>query len=64
MLEDILTDAIDEAIELAASSTDHESPSYKQWVIDQIVRALLVTTKRYDSWVKDHADWDVGTPLR
>jgi len=57
--------ALDIALRYGGIDGDH----HKAWVIDQMVRALLVTKPAYKKWVKeacdgedgqDTYDWDTG----
>lgn len=66
---DVLTERIDEAIELAVKYGGIDGAHHKQWVIDQMVRALA--GDRYDAIVAEACngedgpntyDWDTGTP--
>lgn len=37
-----------------------EGAHHKQWVLDQIVRALTGTSTAYKEWVADYPNWDKG----
>jgi hypothetical protein len=53
--------AIDEAIAIAETRAMYDGQHHKQWVIDQMVRALL--GEDYDAWVQGYrleSEWDVG----
>ena len=52
--------ATDKALELALRYGGIDGDHHKAWVIDQMVRALLVTEPEYTQWVKDACDGEDG----
>jgi hypothetical protein len=61
-------DKIEDALAVAFENGNVEGEHHKQWVIDQMVRALL--GPEYSVWVerhnadnasKDYPPWDIGT---
>lgn len=58
---------IKKALEIATQYGGIDGAHHKQWVIDQMVRAL--TAHKYDAWVEEYCkdedgnvdyDWDTG----
>jgi len=69
MFDHTIPNGIKEALNIAASYGQTDGAHHKTWVIDQIVRALCVTEKRYNEFVKivkngedgpETYDWDEG----
>lgn len=60
----VFEERIRKAVEVAERYGGIDGGHHKQWVIDQMLRALLA--HKYDSWVKEmnadeeYDDWDVG----
>lgn len=60
---------IKEALDTAFSYAQIDGGHHKMWVIDQMVRKLLVTEEAYNEWVKKYCEedgdmgayeWDIG----
>lgn len=65
-MEQILYDRISAALVVVESYGSVDEAHHKQWIIDQMVRALL-TSDQYDDWVQQYNGneeatdtWDVG----
>ena len=54
---------IDSAVEIIGAFGGHDGGHHKQWVLDQVLRALL-TPEQYETWVNriDGREWDQGIP--
>lgn len=37
-----------------------DSAQNKQWVLDQVVRALAGTPSAYKEWIADYPNWNTG----
>lgn len=62
---------ISNALELIHYNAGFDGGQHKQWLIDQIVRALTGSEPKYNEWIKEWEDgedgpqtynWDHGTP--
>lgn len=65
----LAADRITDALGLVERYGGIDGGHHKQWVLDQVVRALLGSEARYKAWVVDHKkgedgpdtyDWDEG----
>jgi hypothetical protein len=68
MFDPAIPNGVKEALNIAASYGQIDGAHHKAWTIDQMVRALCVTQRRYDEFVKivksedgkEMYDWDEG----
>lgn len=51
---------IESALDIAARYGQTDGVHHKQWVIDQMVRALLGDDEKYAEWVRDQKDGEHG----
>lgn len=58
---DQLQRRIDSAVEIIGAFGGHDGAHHKQWVLDQVLRALM-TPEQYETWVNriDGREWDEG----
>ena len=53
-------DRIDQALYLIDTYGGIEGNCHKTWVLDQVVRFLCVTDKKYQEWVRKHQQGEDG----
>ena len=58
----LLSQRIDDAIEVAMEYAPYEGSHHRGWVIDQMVRVLLGDSDTYNDWRRERApyDWEEG----
>lgn len=54
----VFEERIEKAIEVAERYGGIDGGHHKQWVIDQMIRALKA--HKYEGWEGDEDEWDVG----
>jgi len=59
-VEDIFRQGIIKALEIASEFGQDDGAHHKAWVIDQMVRELLINTTGYNDFVKKYKDGEEG----
>ena len=57
---------VEKALDLITSYGGIDEAHHKQWVLDQVVRALTGTTEDYNRWIELYEndgeyEWEMGT---